>query len=492
MSDRRPTRTLATSDIALAIGFAAVLLLLITALPCQRAAAQPTPEPATEATAPIQPWSENPRYWSYHGQPIILLGGSDDDNLFQWPMEKLTGQLERIANAGGNVVRNTMSDRKDGGWEVYPFLQLENGKYDLKQFNPEYWQRFENFLRLTQEKQIFVQLEVWDRFDYTDQRANDPQRWEKHPYNPVNNINYTAEETGLQKRYPKHPGTNDQPFFYSTPEQKNILPLLQVQRRFVDKLLQHTLNYDHVLYCIDNETSGDPAWGKYWAMWIKQRAQQEDKTVYVTEMWDDWDLRSGQHRHTFDHPEIYDFVDVSQNNHNRGQKHWDNFLFVRDLLEKHPRPINTTKIYGADGNKFGHTDQDAIERFWRHLLGGAASVRFHRPASGLGINARAVACLKAARLLQKQVPIWSLQPADHLLGQREENECYAACSANENPIVLYFPAGEMRSVQLISQVPDTTIRWLNIDTGTAQEPTPLAGKTIQPPTGFGNAVAIIR
>ena len=35
--------------------------------------------------------------------------------------------------------------------------------------------------------------------------------------------------------------------------------------------------------------------------------------------------------------------------------------------------MNTTKIYGADGNKFGHTDQDAIERFWRHLLGGVAS-----------------------------------------------------------------------------------------------------------------------
>ena len=25
--------------------------------------------------------------------------------------------------------------------------------------------------------------------------------------------------------------------------------------------------------------------------------------------------------------------------------------------------MNTTKTYGADGTKFGHTDQDAIERF---------------------------------------------------------------------------------------------------------------------------------
>jgi hypothetical protein len=32
----------------------------------------------------LQPWSENPWYRSYHGKPVLLLGGSDDDNLFQW------------------------------------------------------------------------------------------------------------------------------------------------------------------------------------------------------------------------------------------------------------------------------------------------------------------------------------------------------------------------------------------------------------------------
>jgi hypothetical protein len=33
----------------------------------------------------IQPWSANPRYWQYQGQPAVLLGGSKDDNLFQIP-----------------------------------------------------------------------------------------------------------------------------------------------------------------------------------------------------------------------------------------------------------------------------------------------------------------------------------------------------------------------------------------------------------------------
>ena len=73
----------------------------------------------------LQPWSENPWYWSYRGRPVLLLGGSDDDNLFQWSERDLIAQLDRLAAAGGNVVRNTMSDRKDAGFEVYPFLKLE-------------------------------------------------------------------------------------------------------------------------------------------------------------------------------------------------------------------------------------------------------------------------------------------------------------------------------------------------------------------------------
>ena len=82
----------------------------------------------------------------YQGKPVLLLGGSDDDNLFQWPENELIAQLDRLAAAGGNVIRNTMSDRKDKGFEVYPFKQLDDGKYDLNAWNDEYWTRFERML----------------------------------------------------------------------------------------------------------------------------------------------------------------------------------------------------------------------------------------------------------------------------------------------------------------------------------------------------------
>ena len=416
----------------------------------------------TAAEPGPRPWEENSWYWSYRGEPVLLLGGSDDDNLFQWPEKRLVTQLDRLAKAGGNVIRNTMSDRKDKGFEVYPFRQRDDGKYDLNAWNGEYWQRFERMLRETGRRKIMVQIEIWDRFDYTDSRGSN--RWQIHPYNPGNNVNYTYEESGFAKRYPDHPGANKQPFFFTTPKQRNNKVVLPYQQQFVDKLLEVSLKFDHVLYCVDNETNGEEEWGRYWATRVKQRAARQNKRVNVTEMWDDWNLTAERHKRTFDHPELYDFVDVSQNNHNKSQKHWNNFLHVRKYLAGQPRPMNTTKTYGATGNKFGHNDQDAIERFWRHLLAGAASIRFHRPDSGLGLNDKAVACIRAARKLESLVPLWSVQPANGLLSDRDANEAYLAANKGRAWVV-YFPAGGKVGIDLSNAKGPLTARWINIDTG---------------------------
>ena len=212
----------------------------------------------------IQPWPDNPRYWQYKGKPVLLLGGTVDDSLFQIP--HLEQHLDALQAAGGNYIRNTMSDRPDHDFEVRAFKRLASGKYDLKQWNDEYWNRFETLLRLTAERDIIVQIEVWDRFDHADNRGTG--RWQKDPYNPKNNVNYTYEESGFTKRYPDHPGRNQQPFFFTTPKQRNNKVVLPYQQRFVDQMLDHTLKYGHVLYCMDNETSGEEAWGRYWAQHI--------------------------------------------------------------------------------------------------------------------------------------------------------------------------------------------------------------------------------
>jgi hypothetical protein len=215
---------------------------------------------------------------------------------------------------------------------------------------------------------------------------------------------------------------------------------------------------------MDNETSGEEEWGRYWASYIKSRAQREGLTVFVTEMWDAWDIKSEEHRRTLDHPELYDFVDVSQNNHNKGEEHWNNAMWMRKYVSAAPRPINTVKTYGADGNKFGHTDQDGVERFLRHLLAGFSSARFHRPPSGLGMSEKARAAIKAVRILESIVPLWKVSPRMDLLGEREENEAYLAAAPGE-AYVLYFTDGG--SVDLELRPGAYRLQWINGNTGEA-------------------------
>lgn len=127
--------------------------------------------------------------------------------------------------------------------------------------------------------------------------------------------------------------------------------------------------------------------------------------------------------------------------------------------------MNTTKTYGADGNKFGDTSQDGVERFWRHLLAGAASMRFHRPDSGLGLNDKAVAAIRAARNLESKIPLWSVKAANELLSEREPNEAYIA-AAPGRAYALYFPkGGDGVALDLSSAEGVFDVFWIDIDTG---------------------------
>lgn len=410
---------------------------------------------AADTADRIQPWSKNSRYWQYKGQPVLLLGGSKDDSLFQIP--DLKEHLDEMAAAGANYIRNTMSDRRDKGFEVYPYKQLPDGKYDLDQWNEEYWKRFQDLLQWTGEREIIVQIEVWDRFDHSG------DRWEAHPYNPKNNINYTYQQSGFAEHYPNHPGRNEQPFFFTTPKQRNNTVVLPYQQRFVDKMLSYSLEHDHVLYCMDNETSGEEAWGAYWAEYIRRRAAETGKQVCVTEMWDAWDLKSDQHRRTLDHPERYDFADVSQNNQKKGQEHWDNFQWVYRHIAKKPRPLNTVKTYGADGGRYGN-NRDGLERWWRHVIGGAASARFHRPDSGLGFSPPADASIRAARKLESLVKLWDVEPANELLSDRSENEAYLAAKPG-TAYALYFTDGGAVGLDLKKAQGAWEVCWIEIGSG---------------------------
>jgi len=214
---------------------------------------------------------------------------------------------------------------------------------------------------------------------------------------------------------------------------------------------------------MDNETSGEEEWGAWWTRYIREKAEEAGKKVYLTEMWDAWDLKSEQHRRTFDHPELYDFCDISQNNHQRDQAHWDNFQWVKNYISAHPRPINTVKTYGADGGTHGNTNS-GIDGWWRHVIGGTASARFHRPTSGLGLSELSMNTVKAAREIEKISPFWELTPNNELLSDRNENEAYLTAKQGEVYVVFFPDEGEV-GLNLSEFNSGFTLKWMNVRKG---------------------------
>ncbi len=321
---------------------------------------------------------------------------------------------------------------------------------------------------MTRDRDIIVQIEVFDRFDYA--RGS----WDVNPFNPKNNTNYTADESGLPEAISSHPGQRENPFFRSLPELEDNPSLLARQEGLVEKMLSISLGYGNVLYCISNETNDSEEWSRYWAKFIRAKAAEAGVGVEVTEMWDAWDLNSPMHRRTFDHPDLYSYVDISQNNHQVGQTHWDNMQAARKLIADPPRPMNNVKIYG--GERHGGSVVEATRKLWQNVLGGCASARFHRPGPrpglyGVGLSELAQTHLRSARLFTAEFDVFRATPDvdSRLLLDRQTNEAYLSYIPGQQYAV-YFPDGGEVKLDVSAARGTLRVRWLDITHSAWQEP----------------------
>jgi hypothetical protein len=436
----------------------------------------------------IRIYRENPSYWQYKGEPVLLLGASSNDNLFQQSLISLNEELDKLVSHGGNYLRCSMSSRDEG--DEFPFYKdQKTDLYDLAKWNDTYWEKFKYFLEATQKRGIIIQVEIWPTYDFytrTTQMIDGKTAWDCNPFNPANNSNYSESESGMFQVFRSNGQEIINPFF------NTVLPLpvpfnfetrpvvLGWQQKYVDKLLSLSFGYDHVLYCIDNETQVDPKWPVYWSQYIRKKAEGQNVPIEVTEMFDPFDptcgavegakmqslsthfftLRSNVSV-TLNDPENFSFIEISNNNAQTGQVHFETAYYIWNKVQESGiiRPVNNVKMYGAGDGGWSGSSRDGLERFWRNIFAGAASVRFHRPNAGLGNSDEALTHIKSMRMLTDAMDFFNHKPAIHLLAGREANEAYCL-AAGEKEFAVYFP----QKGEVTLNVPEGIYeaRWLNI------------------------------
>jgi hypothetical protein len=425
----------------------------------------------------------NRYYWTLGGAPVLLLGGSpraegpNDVGVFHLP--NLVEHLDALVAVGGNWTRCLMSGQHSTG--RWPFARVGD-RYDLDQWNEAYWARFELFLRESQARGIVTDCELWATFDYY------RDTWEVNPFNPANNVNYSAEATGLPTVVKSEPSKAENPFFWTVPEEHDLAAVLRYQQRFVDRILSHTLRYDHVLYCMDNETMVTPKWGEYWARYVRRKAAEAGHPVFITEMRDPKDMRDPEHLHIIDRPDLFDYIEIAQNNVNVGRAHYDGIQYVRQRVAGRPCPLSNVKIYGST---YLGTYQDGMARFWRNIIGGAASARFHE--KHLGFTDTAQQMIRSARAVTSAFGLFGCEPRPDLLHADGDDVGYCLARPGTEYAV-YFTDGRAAELDVTDCSHGVSLRWYSIDRGewTGEEQTQTGRSAHLQTPGPGQWAGIVR
>jgi len=279
----------------------------------------------------IQPWSGNPHYLAWNDTPVFLLGATD---YHSWtPISRpaevdFVGHLDRLAKVINDIgsphacgfVRclpyDPMNHMHDGEVKnvLQPWLRLDDGRYDLKQFDLAWENRLRDYLNAALERRIVVSLEVWDDWSVTrgPGGAYDPggrYAWNGNPFNPKNNVNY--DETV----FPVETSVCNAPFYSTIPSRNNITQVLELQKKYVDHLLSIATGYPNIILNISNESRAHLDWSRFWAKYIRERVPVD---FIIGEMPSTNRKDGGGECENMLNPlvlstdPLYDFVDISQ------------------------------------------------------------------------------------------------------------------------------------------------------------------------------------
>jgi hypothetical protein len=396
--------------------------------------------------------------WTLNGVPVLLAGASQYDNPFQLhPSEPL---LDDLQQAGGNFVRCTLSSRDLGN--VWPYNQQNDARFDLTTWNDSYWVRLDKYLKAADERQIVVLLELWDVLDFFGQG----NAWQKNPFNPPNNLQYTAAETGFEQEIPQIPCQGMHPLFTHIPSLKpgsKIYPHLQ---RYVDRLLERVFRYEHVILHLGSVECTGQAWAEHWATYIHEKAEARGRKTWVTASMDASFYQADPKQPT-QADSIVTKLSVFRNQFDWATDFSDLQLLAGDVhynallnLYREVPMFMGSKIYGGETNLplVGYYDEASL-RFWRTVFAGGKALLFFHPPLGYGLNDLAIRYLQSLQNLSHHFQPASAAPAPDILLERQAEEAYALADPTGN-LAVFFPACAEVKVRVDSK--NYEINWLDL------------------------------
>lgn len=235
---------------------------------------------AETGTGRLAVLSVNPHYFKdASGAPVFLIG------YYGFFPHSRTGYdylqlLNKYEADGLNYMRISFSPTQlpELGWHVY--RRLDNGKFDLTQWNPEYWERLRDLITVARSKGIYVHVSVFDHMCVSISPEMEIWRWPGCAWNIDNNVNGNLFGD-IDRNNNGNPLQNNE--FYDadavTGNTTNALRLNVAahQRRFVDKVLAETAGFSNVFYELGNEVGGGSTashhigWQRYWLNYISTR-----------------------------------------------------------------------------------------------------------------------------------------------------------------------------------------------------------------------------
>jgi hypothetical protein len=420
-----------------------------------------------EATAPLRVHPTNGRYFMDGSGKAVYLTGSHTWNNLQhngvYPRVEYDEYLDLLDKHNHNFIR--MWAWEQGSWDPWaarrvsigpvPYARTGPGKaldgkpkYDLSEFNQEYFTRLRQRVAAAQERGIYVSVMLFQGWS-VEKKGQVGNPWRGHPFNRTNNINGIDGDQN---------NDDEGPEVHTLEAQAKITAL---QERYVRKVIDTVNDLNNVLYEIGNEMHvGSVPWQYHMIKFIRkcERNKPKQHPIGMTgapignaELFDspaDWVSPTGKDGYRSDPPPADGHKVIIADVDHIWPKQFQQWVW-----KSFTRGLNTAfmDLYGE--TKIGDTDITKL-KWVGDWIGQHDTVR-----RNLGYTLS----------LAERMNLVTCTPQGALAST---GYCLADPSRE---YVVYVPSGGKVTVDLSAARGELAVEWLNLDSGIAVKATRVSG-----------------